>query len=400
MPTIIAICPYCRAGGVRAPDTALGDSATCPKCKSTYTVLPDDDLPDWAAAAQPDAKFISAPSTEPPKPAPVREARPGAAIPAAAAPLSSAPTGGEPKANEGEQVPADAEPQPVASAAPGVAPQAALAAEDFPAEPRDTAAVLALAALILVGPAVVASQLPFGRFIALGLAGVGLVGGLLCLGAEGRARLFAAGAAGLHFCILMVVLFLPSWLDLDPWGGAPGAPEEPKGPVAVDHGTGKGVPVSPDDWLDAGKSSWQFRDARVSMRAAVGPVELTGPNGAKKTPKGYYLRVALQVRNVGFDREIPLSGWAAGHGAEGVRVTDSAGKQLSPAKFDPGWSPDPGHPAPRAMPGLGSEVMLVFAEPSAKAEFVRVQLPGSALGEEGEIKFRSAVVVPARVPGK
>jgi hypothetical protein len=394
MPTIIAICPYCRSGGVRAPDTALGDSATCPKCKSTYTVLPDDDLPDWAAKATPDAKFISAPSHESPRPAPVVERR------ATVAPGAARPDGGEPKAGPGGPTSADAKPRAATPAPPEAAPVAQpQAANEPPAEPHDTAAVLALAALILVGPAVVASQLPFGRFLALGLAGLGLVGGLLCLGAEGRARLFGAGAAALHFGVILLVLLLPSWLDLDPWG-APAAPEEPKGPVAVDHGTGKGVPVSPDEWLDAAKSSWQFHDARVSMRAGIGPVELTGPNGAKKTPKAYYLRLALQVRNVGHGREIPLSGWAAGQGAEGVRATDPAGKPLSPAKFESGWVPDAGKPAPRAMPGLASEVVLLFAAPPPKTEFVRVQLPGAALGEAEEIKLRSAVVVPARAPGK
>ncbi len=271
--------------------------------------------------------------------------------------------------------------------------------EALSTEPHDLATLLALLALILVGPAVLASQLPFGRILALGLSVVGLLGGLACLGAEGRGRLFAACAAVLHFGILMVVLLLPSWLNLDPWGGSPEVAEESKTPVAIDHTTGQGVPISSGSWLDASTSSWQFHDARVSLHAAVVPVELTGPKSAKKTPKTNYLRVVIQIRNVGYQREIPLSGWAAGKGAEGVRVTDSAGKQLSQAKFDD-WTPEAGRPAPRAMPGLGSEVILVFTSPPAKTEFVRIQLSGAALGEKDEIQFRSNVVVPTRVPGK
>src|SRR5262245_53803782 len=58
MPKIIAICPYCRRGGVRAQATAIGASAHCPKCKSSFTVLPEDNPPDWAAKANAEAEFF------------------------------------------------------------------------------------------------------------------------------------------------------------------------------------------------------------------------------------------------------------------------------------------------------------------------------------------------------
>ncbi|VTR94031.1 unnamed protein product [Gemmata massiliana] len=66
---------------------------------------------------------------------------------------------------------------------------------DEPDAATDTSFLLALGALTLVGPTVLASQLPFGRLIALAVAAIGLVGGLLCLGAEGRARVGGALAA-------------------------------------------------------------------------------------------------------------------------------------------------------------------------------------------------------------
>src|SRR4051812_19991554 len=42
---ITALCPYCRAGGVRTHERAIGMSATCPKCGSSFTVVPTTDKP-------------------------------------------------------------------------------------------------------------------------------------------------------------------------------------------------------------------------------------------------------------------------------------------------------------------------------------------------------------------
>ena len=147
--------------------------------------------------------------------------------------------------------------------------------------------------------------------------------------------------------------------------------------------------ISPGDALDASKTSWQFQDVRVTVRSSVGPAELHGPKDAKRITKENYLFLTVQVRNVGFEREVPLSGWAAGLGADGVRVTDANGKALAPATFEAGWTTDRGKPAPRAVPGHGSEVLLLFAAPPAKTDHVRVQLSGTAMGFQDEIKFRT-----------
>lgn len=427
MPTIIAICPYCRSGGVRAAANAIGANATCPKCKNSFTVLPEKNLPEWAANANPNVNSFSAPTGERSKLA--EETRSTAHMPDVTEPspvlpaeksrktkeTKEKPKEEKPETGGGNRVPStetpksDAEskpkPEPTGVAAATVTPPTTSVAssvaeesDDEPTAPRDMGMVFALLALILVGPAALVSQLPYGRFIALPFLAVGLIGGLLSLGAEGKARLAGAGAAFMHFVLLIMVLFLPSWLALDPWRGP--VVEEPKGPQAVEHGTNKLAPVTPNDWLDAGKYSWQFRDARVTVKSAVGPVELNGPKGEKRTTKTRYLYLTLQVQNVGFDREIPLSGWAAGQSAEGVRVTDAEGKQLELAKFDEGWSMEARKPSGRAMPGHVSETLLIFTAPPAKTDFVRVQLSGTALGVQDEIKFRTGTVgvLPYRGP--
>ncbi len=394
MPTIIAICPYCRAGGVRASDSAIGASANCPKCKSSFTVMPEDDLPEWAAKAKPDATSFSAPSPEKSKPksSPLEETSSAASMADVTEPSPVLPAEPKPKAA--------AAPQP---ALPRVAPVPAAAesseAPEPAAPPPDMSLVFALVALVLVGPAMLISQVPYGRAIALVVVVIGFVAGLLSLGGEGRAKSVGGLAMGLHVFAAIFLLFLPSWLGLDDWRGTP--EEEPKKPVIREHGTGMALPLVEGGWVEASNSSWEFADLRITMRSALGPVELHGPKDAKRMTKEPYLQLTVQVANIGADRAIPLSGWAAGQGAEGVRVVDSGGRTLTPATFEAGWAPERGRPATQAMPSHASEVVMVFTAPPAKTEFVRVQLPGAAVGVQDEIKFRAgATPTFPRVPGK
>jgi hypothetical protein len=241
--------------------------------------------------------------------------------------------------------------------------------------------------LTLVGIAVVASQFSYGRIVAAVVAGLGLAGGVASLGAEGRAKLAGGLAIVLHCLILLTVLLLPSWLSLDPWRGPP-TDNRPDGPVSVEHGTGRLTPVSASEWVDASKYSWEDKDVRITVRtASIGPVELVGPKDAKRPTKEQYFGLRLRIVNSGVEREIPLSGWAAGQGAGMVRVTDPSGHVLKPATFEENRQPERGKPVEHLFPGNSSEPRLIFAAPTAKAEWLHVQLPGSALGLTEDVKF-------------
>ncbi|VTR94032.1 unnamed protein product [Gemmata massiliana] len=152
--------------------------------------------------------------------------------------------------------------------------------------------------------------------------------------------------------------------------------------------------------LDAGRNSWQLKDIRVMVRSALGPIELRGPDNAKRMTKESYLQLSVQIANVGVERDVPLSGWATGLTTDGVRVTDGSGKPLDPAKFEGTFTPDRGRPASRAMPGNASEVRLLFPSPPKKADPIQVHLSGAAIGMPEDIKFRiGATGFQIRPPG-
>ncbi len=173
---IIATCPYCRAGAVRAPEAAVGRVAACPKCKCSFTVVSDERLPGRSSALSP----------------PVDETRPHAL----AADVTE-PSPVLPQSPPASPAPAKASPRSIEPAAPGFS--------------------TALVAVTLFGLAMVATQFPYGRISGLALAVLGLVLGLLALKGEGTTWLAATGAMALNMLALAVLLFAPSWLGLEPW---------------------------------------------------------------------------------------------------------------------------------------------------------------------------------------
>jgi hypothetical protein len=365
---IVAMCPYCRAGGVRAPESAVGQSATCPSCKSNFTVVPSDDPAAKAAAAVP------------PPPAPLWK-------------TEHAPDKPRPAVEETREhsSPVDVtEPSPVLPAErPDPAARPVVPPDPLPAEAVGPGFAFALGAVTLFGVGMLAAQfVPFGRAIGVGVCGLGFVGGVLCLGAEGRARLVAAAAAVLNLAAVLLLLFAPEFLGLAPWfGGEPDDEPGLTGPVAVALKTGVVMPAG--EWVKADQAAWQAGEVRIAVRsAAVGPAELVGPAGAKRRTREPYLVLTLAVANVGVERRVELSGWMTG-AADQIALTDPSGRRLKPRAFDPGWGLADPPPAAGAGLGPGTAVTVRFAfDPPGKAEYLRLELPGGAVGREEAARFR------------
>ena len=126
---------------------------------------------------------------------------------------------------------------------------------------------------------------------------------------------------------------------------------------------------------------------RVTVRSAViGPVELAGPNGVKRTPKDPLLVVTLRISNEGVERRISLSGWAVGEG--GATFSDKAGAVYKPKSFEAGWEiigrvP----PLPGVFPGKAQDVMLTFEPPDGRTGGLKLELSGAGVGVPDAIRF-------------
>lgn len=333
MPTIVALCPYCQRGGVRAPETRIGSPATCPNCGSLFTVVPQekDETPNAAIETRPHA--------------------------AASAKTEESP----------------------------VLPQSASPASKRESDPAFTGSLIALT---LFGLGVVGTQFPFGRFIGLGLCGAGLLLALICLLAEGRARKFAGAAAGLNLVSVALLALVPGWLGFLPKFEEDN-PAMPKGPHSIGLNSNE---IVPGDRTDAGKAAYANGDVRIGVRASVQPVDLVGPNNATHRGRENVLKLHLTITNSGVERRIPLSGWAAGSAGEGVQLADPAGTALKVKVFEAGWRPAGFDKVDGLFPGKSVEVILLFDPPLSskgkRVEFLNLDLPGNGVGQVEPIQFK------------
>jgi hypothetical protein len=341
MATIVALCPYCRRGGVRASEKMVGAVATCPKCGSQFTVVPRDDSP---AAPPPEETEAHA------------------------------------------QLPDVTEPSPIVHKT-----KPSVSSETETKEGIDPVFAGSLIALSVFGLGVIGTQFPYGRFIGMGLCALGLVMGLGCLLGEGLARKLGAAAAVLNLIAVALLALAPTWLGFDPLSGAP-ASSMPQGPYSLSLSSNE---VSGGDRINASKSVYANADVRVGIRSGgIQPVDLIGPRGAMRRTRENVLKLQVRITNAGVERRVPLSDWALGAPGEGVKLTDPAGKALKPKVFEPGWQPAGLEKIDGLFPGKSADVVLFFEPPpgsgpkGTKVEYLHLELPGSGVGlVETTIRF-------------
>jgi hypothetical protein len=356
---ILAVCPYCHEGKVRAPDSAVGLSADCPRCHNAFTLVPSTGR----------LKESPRPSVSVPQPPPVAVTAPD--------------SWDETVAGEEMTVPIHT---PAPPPEPTLPLETTPVIADSPARPPEPALVLALVAVTLGGIGLLLSQVPHGRFGTVAMAVLGLLLGLGCLCFAQRRRAVPGIAALLNAAVLLVVIALPNWLGLEPWW-RPALPDDSKIVKAVELGdTGS----RPAEWVDISTSSWQLGDVRISVPAVrLGPVELTGANNRKKTTKENYLQIWVRVKNIGVARKLEYRGWSV-TGSPGVAIpllTDSAGKVLAAKVFDAGWEPA-GRPQTTALfPGKSALQLLIFEAPSPSVDSFHLELPGTAFGSSETVRL-------------
>jgi len=355
---IIAVCPYCRTGRVRAPEQAVGQAAVCPRCRANFTVIDSGETEEMAR------QRVAAPSVPAPRPLPASDP----------VPLDQTPTA----VNETTAL--------ITVPRPAPAPVPQIANDDEESPGPDPVRVATVIAFLLAGLGLVAAQLPYGRF---GTVGACILGAFLGTAAAfgSRKPAYPIGAAAINGLTLLVALMLPGWLGLNSWRPAPSAKEDRAVHVVGTEGLEK--PAS--DWLDISQT-WQLDDVRAKASAAYGPVELAGPMGKAAWSKKSYVAVRVKIGNVGVAREIKFAGWDPA----AVKLTDAAGTPIPPAKFEAGWSPTEVSKPASLTPGRSADWVMLFEAPANPAEYLRLELPGGPAGvTDTPIRFQ----IPARPLG-
>jgi hypothetical protein len=353
---IIAVCPYCQVGRVRAPERAVGATANCPKCYSSFTVVDSGETEEVAR------QRVSAAQSVPPPAEPPNQAQ------VATGPL--------------ETTAVITVPRPL----PAPMPSPVSTDEDDDSEGTDPARVATVFAFLLAGAGLIAAQFPYGRF---GTVGGCAIGALLAVAAMLSARrpLWPAVAAGLNGVVLVVALLLPGWLGLAPW--RPTKADDTSKTVQVVSAEGLQKPQS--DWVEIGQA-WQFDDVRVVGKATLGPIEMIGPKGQPAWSRKNYIQLRVKVANVGVVREVPFAGWDPA----AVKFTDAAGTTVPPAKFDGGWAVTETYKTAKLTPGKSADWLLLFEVPTNPTEYFRIELPGAPCGvPDSPVRFQ----IPARPLG-
>jgi hypothetical protein len=131
----------------------------------------------------------------------------------------------------------------------------------------------------------------------------------------------------------------------------------------------------------------------TGLRVDYPPVDDFGQSavGEKKS-----LLVFLRIENTSASKRVRYEGWG-----DALRVQDKYAPRLEDnlanvydrVQFDSGRKVAGQIEFQRIDPGTAADDLLVFEEPVANAEYLRLTLPASAVHEAGEFRFH----IPARV---
>jgi hypothetical protein len=359
------------------PEARLGSSVTCPRCRNSFTLAP----------------MVNPPALPP------REPR---IVPRKAAPAPPVAVIEKPAPR-----PAVA-PEPVEDDAPAVQPPSV---EEILAEPSGAADAPplsvthatnypGLAAFLLGSFAFLAAAVLHRGGITFGLGLAGLVLGLvgfLVAGAPRRLVLPAAGVAA-SLAAVVVAVFLPQWLGLSPLWSPPKPPDQPGEAVMALSGAGGLRPVEDGEvaWVDASRDALLHGDVRLRVSSAtVGPAAFE-PVPGQKPPSERCLTIGLRITNAGIVRKVNYTSWGgAAPGRPRLVLRDNQGRTYPEKAFSFGWVVKGRTATASIPPGKTLDDVLVFEAPPAAVEYLRLELPGSAVGAEGPFRMevpRSMIV--------
>lgn len=176
---------------------------------------------------------------------------------------------------------------------------------------------------------------------------------------------------------------------------APAVPEIPPPPVTDQTQMPAAIPAIPKDqliqWTDAGKAILVGK-ARVSVRRAdVAKVALKNLGGDKATSKDALLSIVVEIGNTIDTAKLEYRTWMGNSIGRGdvARLSDNFGNVYKRVDF--GFGTEVVGAVKRSesiYPAATISDVLVFEKPIDRVEFLNLELPGEAVGENGLLRFR------------
>jgi hypothetical protein len=225
---------------------------------------------------------------------------------------------------------------------------------------------------------------------ALGLSALvlGITGILVRVPNESRAILPAAGAL-VSLLAVIIANYMPYWAGMRPvWNPRRAKNLNSDAVIALSgkgglRRAGKGETI----WADASKDALIRGDVRLRVRSAVlGPAEFETGVGPRP-PRDRCLVIGLRITNAGIARKVGYTTWGDPAWSQDRPVLrDNHGKSFAENTFPPGWVVR-GHTTKVALgPGKSIDDVLVFEPPSEEFDYLRLELPGAAVGVEGRLR--------------
>lgn len=325
-----AQCPNCREAKFRVPWKKHDELMACPKCEKDFVLVPDDEPPDRSRTLG--RSFDTT--------------VPNVAV-------------GKPL-----RLP------------PPVPTQDDIDNDPPPPKGYDLPLAFALVSLSAVGLAIGMGQIPYGRFVAMGVAPVGLLFAAFSLfGLEKRRPLAWAGVAA-NGVVGMLMLLAPGWLGAGEWL-PPVDPNEGQNRVLA-VGKDGGVPL-PAEWVDANSAAWQQADVRVdiiSARLAVRDPKATSADQRKVRA----LRLTLTVTNAGVARSLECK--STTEPPSELKLTTAAGNVAKPIAGEKDVKPT------TLFPGKRAEFTFGFEPPADAANDLRLEIPAAWFGSLEPVRLR------------
>jgi hypothetical protein len=387
--SFIASCPFCRRK-VQAPRRALGQSIACKRCNNFFTVAPDDEAALHHAKTESSSELeIGLKAALPIAPPPTQRTTSMPHDTRGLTPLGS-PDAAAPDEKDLSLTETVRQHERI------TAPILPVLREPPRAQVRPTKLgwhTLGVVAMALGSFALVCAGVSWLQWLTIPLAALGLIAGafgLIVDYTEKTEEWTPKAGAGISGAVLLIALVWPALLGLDAkiTTDLP-PPIDPNRQVFQARGDkGSAVvrptpqPLAAERWVEA--EQYDVDHGFVRLRVVGTAVQDVPANLRKDRRRGEKeLVLTVMLSHVGTKDPISFPGWRNASAASAPRLTDASGKTLG---FHP--RSEAGLPPRALVPFHPVQEALAFDVPAAGSEYLRLELPATAFGGIGAVKFQ------------